>query len=413
MARSGLRILRYVAAAAAIIFLVFKLSHQSVDLSGYVSVKDSSSQQQQEPQTAKQGTDMAAPLANVVAAPPKSGNHVADTVGEYHRANATFVTLARNSDLWSLVGSIRHVEDRFNHKYHYDWVFLNDDDFSDEFKEVTSSFVSGKTHYGKIPEEQWSFPSWIDAEKAALVREEMREKQIIYGDSISYRHMCRFESGFFWRQPVMDQFKYYWRVEPDIELYCDIDYDVFKFMEEKGKSYGFAISLYEYEATIPTLWKTTKKFIEENPQHVAENNLMNWVSNDGGATYNLCHFWSNFEIADLDFWRSDAYREYFEYLDKEGGFFYERWGDAPVHSIAAALFLDKSKIHFFDDIGYWHVPFLSCPISQEDRNRLHCTCPQRVPPDTPIFTWHGYSCTPRYYKVQGLERPKGWEKFAG
>ena len=45
------------------------------------------------------------------------------------RENATFVTLARNEDLWALVGSIREVEDRFNHQYHYDWVFLNDKEF--------------------------------------------------------------------------------------------------------------------------------------------------------------------------------------------------------------------------------------------------------------------------------------------
>ncbi|KAK1022096.1 alpha 1,2-mannosyltransferase 2.4.1, partial [Friedmanniomyces endolithicus] len=31
------------------------------------------------------------------------------------RMNATFVTLARNSDVWEISGSIRQVEDRFNH----------------------------------------------------------------------------------------------------------------------------------------------------------------------------------------------------------------------------------------------------------------------------------------------------------
>lgn len=36
---------------------------------------------------------------------------------------------------------------------------------------------------------------------------------------------------------------------------------------------------------------------------------------------------SNFEIARVGFWRSEAYRAYFEYLDQAGGFFYERWGD--------------------------------------------------------------------------------------
>lgn len=44
--------------------------------------------------------------------------------------------------------------------------------------------------------------------------------------------------------------------------------------------------------------------------------------------------------------------DYFEHLDKAGGFFYERWGDAPVHSIAASLFLPKDQIHFFDDIAF-------------------------------------------------------------
>lgn len=35
------------------------------------------------------------------------------------RANAAFVILARNSDLWSIMESIRFMEDRFNRKYKY------------------------------------------------------------------------------------------------------------------------------------------------------------------------------------------------------------------------------------------------------------------------------------------------------
>jgi alpha 1,2-mannosyltransferase len=49
--------------------------------------------------------------------------------------------------------------------------------------------------------------------------------------------------------------------------------------------------------------------------------------------------------------------KFFEYLDKAGGFYYERWGDAPVHSIGAALFAKKEQIHWFEDIGYKHEPF--------------------------------------------------------
>lgn len=40
-------------------------------------------------------------------------------------------------------------------------------------------------------------------------------------------------------------------------------------------------------------------------------------------THAIHQVWSNFEIADLDFWRGEAYSAYFDYLDRRGGFYYE------------------------------------------------------------------------------------------
>ncbi|KAL8918870.1 MAG: hypothetical protein Q9208_007127 [Pyrenodesmia sp. 3 TL-2023] len=319
------------------------------------------------------------------------------------RANATFVTLARNSDLWEIVKSIRQVEDRFNRNYHYDWVFLNDKPFDDTFKAVTTSLISGKTHYGEIPHEYWSFPEYIDQDKARRVREDMAARKIIYGDSISYRHMCRFESGFFFQHPLMKQFEWYWRVEPSIELYCDIGYDTFKYMRDHGKKYSFVLSLYEYVETIPTLWDSVKTFIKEHPEHIAEGNSMEFLSDDKGETYNHCHFWSNFEIGNLDWLRSQAYTDYFNRLDKDGGFFYERWGDAPVHSIAAGLLLKKEEIHFFNDIAYYHVPFTHCPTGEQFKLDHKCSC---NPKDN--FDWKGYSCTSKFFDMNKMEKPTGY-----
>jgi alpha 1,2-mannosyltransferase len=42
--------------------------------------------------------------------------------------------LARNSDVQGAVDSIRHLEDRWNHVYHYPWVLLNDEEFTEKFK---------------------------------------------------------------------------------------------------------------------------------------------------------------------------------------------------------------------------------------------------------------------------------------
>lgn len=91
------------------------------------------------------------------------------------------------------------------------------------------------------------------------------------------------------------------------------------------------------------------EFTAAHPEYLASPNSLSWISSDNGTTYNRCHFWSNFEIGALDFLRSEAYVEYFAHLDRSGGFSYERWGDAPVHSIAAALFLKPEEVHWFHE----------------------------------------------------------------
>lgn len=86
----------------------------------------------------------------------------------------------------------------------YPYVFLNDKPFDDTFKKMTSGIASGKTSYGLIPEEHWSkHPSWIDEERATKAREEMVQKNVIYGDSVPYREMCRYQSGFFYRHELL------------------------------------------------------------------------------------------------------------------------------------------------------------------------------------------------------------------
>lgn len=421
MATGNIRYARYIILAFFCIVVIYLVSTSSLpEYSGpvkdnanriYDSVKGSETDSNTKP-AAEADTVTRVTEASPSSYTPKfTGDYPWNDVGVElspaapgKRMNATFVTLARNSDVWEIARSIRQVEDRFNRNYNYDWVFLNDKPFDETFKKLTTALVSGKTHYGEIAEEHWSFPSWIDQEKARKVREDMAQRKIIYGDSVSYRHMCRFESGFFFRQPLMMNYEWYWRVEPSVELFCDVHYDPFKFMADNKKKYSFTLSLFEYGETIETLWASTKKFMNKFPQHISKDNSMKFLSDDGGETYNRCHFWSNFEIGNLNWLRSKEYIDFFETLDKDGGFFYERWGDAPVHSIAAGLLLDKSEIHFFNDIGYYHVPFTHCPTGEDVRLKLKCHCnPEQN------FDWKGYSCTNRYMELNDYAKPEGWK----
>lgn len=216
------------------------------------------------------------------------------------KAKAVFVSLARNSDLWPLLDSMKQMEDRFNHWAGYDWVFLNDEPFDDVFIKYTSELTNSKCHYGLIEPDHWHQPDWIDEQKASAAREEMIRKQVIYGHSVPYRNMCRFNSGVStalskspmpassdevlhssstithsWTAtitigesskpslvvieiPTMCSYHSCTIFRPHVKFFCDISYDPFLVMQDQKKVYGFTISLFEYIETIPTLWDTVK-----------------------------------------------------------------------------------------------------------------------------------------------------------
>ncbi|THH15416.1 hypothetical protein EW146_g5055 [Bondarzewia mesenterica] len=309
-----------------------------------------------------------------------------------HRANATLVMLARNSDIDGAVKSVREVEDKFNKKFGYPWVFLNEEPFSNEFQRRVGNLVNSPTHFAQIPKEHWFQPDWIDEKKASESREKMVQNNIIYGGSVPFSSATSFFNN--------------------IAIIGVL---------------SFTITMYEYEATIPTLWETVKgtciqffwsalepdldtsftEFVKLYPQYVSPDNAMGFMSENNGENYNLCHFWSNFEIADMDFWRGEAYTKFFEFLDSKGGFYYERWGDAPVHSIATALFARKDQIQFFREIGYEHNPYTHCPKEEDLWERGRCACdPGRsfgafVSP--PLFArvadYDGYSCLNKWDRL--------------
>lgn len=62
------------------------------------------------------------------------------------RANATIVMLARNGDIQGVVKSIKQMEDRFNKRFRYPYVFLNEQPFSDVFIE----YVQLPSHRGVL-----------------------------------------------------------------------------------------------------------------------------------------------------------------------------------------------------------------------------------------------------------------------
>jgi mannosyltransferase len=151
----------------------------------------------------------------------------------------------------------------------------------------------------------------------------------------------KYQCSAFYNLDALKKYKWYWRLEPDIDFSCSITYDPFVEMARHKKVYGYTIALWEEKRTCPGLFREVSDWKEAH--HVKTTNLwkasispsripwpfrtmFNWLGQRDrrGDSWNLCHYWSNFEIADLDFFRDAPYQSLYAHLEKTGGFYFER-----------------------------------------------------------------------------------------
>ena len=246
-----------------------------------------------------------------------------------NRINACIFILVKNDDLKDLIHTIKQFDKQLNHKYNYPYVLINDQEFTDEFKNKIRKNTNSVVEFGIIPSEQWKIPEWINM-KELEIRLNTTLKTLRYGTQMNYHHMCRYFSGFFYRHELTLKYDYYLRIDPHVEFPCKIEYDPFKKLISLNKLYGFVITRSEQMKTIPTLWKSIKEWLEYEKKYnelLPNDNSIEFLSKDKGITINDCHFWNNFEIGSFSIFRNEIYQSYFDYLDRKGGFYYERWGN--------------------------------------------------------------------------------------
>lgn len=213
-------------------------------------------------------------------------------------------------------------------------------------------------------------------------------------------------------------------------------------MAKHNKVYGFVNALWEVGTTCPSLFRMMADWMESHAirptslwKAMIEASwapsplrlMLKFLSHRDrhGDRWSLCHYWSNFEIGDMDFFRGQQYQELFDYLDANGGFYSERvsveflhsdegssdilqWGDAAVHSLAVAMMLEPQQVHHFEDFGYRHGTFYRCPANARggqlpDSALLEDTLPEGNPEVD-----GGIGC-----RCQCDRRPHGERNFSG
>jgi hypothetical protein len=70
-----------------------------------------------------------------------------------------------------------------------------------------------------------------------------------------------------------------------------------------------------------------------------------------------------------------------------------------VHTLGLALFLEKDDIHFFDEIGYYHAPFMHIPL----RKSARATC-KRIQPLQSTMEFRNPACLKNWIKNNWIGR---------
>ena len=237
------------------------------------------------------------------------------------KLNACILVLCQENDIGNVVNLIKQFEFYFNKDYNYPYVFFNNKYFTAKFKRELDKHTSSQVNFAQIPDEHWRVPAWID-------RARLRQSLSRIGFGLGYRLMCRFYSGFFYKHEMTRKYEYFLRLDDDSKFNDYVVRDPFLKLQTNQTQYGFAIATNEREYTIKNLWSTIRLWANRTNVSLRRGNSgIGFISNDGGETLSneLCMFYNNFEMASFNLFRSREYEEYFEFLERSGGFFYERW----------------------------------------------------------------------------------------
>ncbi|KAI8081377.1 nucleotide-diphospho-sugar transferase [Halteromyces radiatus] len=288
----------------------------------------------------------------------------------------------RNEQLANVRETIRSLEDRFNHRYHYPWILLCPEGFSDSFISYTKHLASGPIYYGKVDLQAFITPPWVQ-HRVFLKKMTSWSNPKEHLD-FTFHQLMRYQSGIFYHHPLFKSVDYIWKIDPGTSFSCNDMDDPFKTMQDNNKTYGFTVTQRQPQGDVSGkhIWKLTESFIKHHHhlsilpsnktimQSIMERYRGNDDSEDNDHGYSTCHFGSSIELMDMRFLKSAAYQYFFKYMDQTGAFFYEKFTDVAFRTLAIALFSNTADIQFLNEIGLEGNHH--CPLDMDHSKKCAC-----------------------------------------
>lgn len=137
---------------------------------------------------------------------------------------AALVTLAHESDLAPLLSSMSQLEDSFNNRYNYDWVFFGVETLSDRFRQLTSNATAATCIYevarqNDVEPRRFNNVCHSQAESRQI---SIQAPSPTRGDSYeplqTIRQIQRWNNGPFAKEKRLQTYDWFWRIEPGVGL---------------------------------------------------------------------------------------------------------------------------------------------------------------------------------------------------
>lgn len=166
------------------------------------------------------------------------------------------------------------------------------------------------------------------------------------GFGMGYRHMCRFYAGEIFKQDILQNYKYVWRLDTDSFILEPITSDPFIDMSSGDSIYGYINIQHDHPEMVKGLWELAAEYFQHEPSDIFDST--------NRETHFRRVYYTNFEIFDMSWFRQNAYQNFYNYIDQNAGIYKYRWGDHAIRYLALHGLNVQHKCLFFKDIVYHH-----------------------------------------------------------
>ena len=335
------------------------------------------------------------------------------------RPKGSLVMFISDSNIDDIIKTINSVHVHFNYWAQYPWTLISVDgkeyNNTEWVGKLRDSVLFNNTMKNKtdvylqtISAKYWEIPKWIDLGKLAQSWRRLRFEPHI--ESMEYRLWTRYFTGFLPLEKFMSNYDWMWYIKPGTELFCDIDYDVFRLMQDSGKFVGVAGSFKVKNLKDFDLEKHYKFLKHEHQDIIKSDNFESFLLEEPveDNVFDKCELLlESFSISNLNFWRSKTYQKYFEIIDKKGTIFHNGWTINKVQTLAATLLMSRKSFQFFNNLGFQNDDYYNCPIEDFVYHAYRCECDQGND-----MTFVDNTCSRKFYDILKIPFPDSWRKHS-